>query len=120
MTRFEDLKKGVFGSQIVLGLALALLPWLAGFTAETPAAWTAWGTGAAMALLAIAGLAGYAFVASWLNLAAGVWAIVAPWLVGFAAITAAVWSHVVVGLLVAIAAAIELWREYRPGETARA
>jgi hypothetical protein len=120
MTRFEDLKKAVFGSQAVLGLALALMPWLADFTAETAAAWSAWVTGAAMALLAIAGFAGYALAASWANLVAGVWAIVAPWLVGFAAITAALWSHVVVGLLVAIAAAIELWREYRPGKTAHA
>lgn len=120
MTKMEEWKKAVLGGQIVLGLVLALMPWLAGFTAETAAAWTAWVTGAVIAVVAIAGFFGYAFAASWVNLVAGVWAFVAPWLIGFAALATAMWSHVVIGLLVAVAAAIELWREYRPGKAAHA
>ncbi|WP_439579588.1 SPW repeat protein [Elioraea sp.] len=120
MRKFEDWKKALLGGQVAFGLVLALAPWLVGFAAETPAAWTAWITGAVMVLVAFAGFAGYAFAASWVNLAAGVWAIVAPWLVGFAAIAGAMWSHVVLGILVAIAAAIELWQECQPGKTAHA
>lgn len=120
MTRFEDWKNALLGGQLAFGLVLALTPWLVGFAAETGAAWTAWITGAVMALVAIAGFAGYAFAASWVNLVAGLWAIAAPWLIGFAAIVGAMWSHVVLGVLVAIAAAIELWQEYQPGRTAHA
>jgi hypothetical protein len=119
MTKMEEWKKAVFAGQIVLGLALAVMPWLAGFTGET-AAWTAWITGAAMALVAVAAFFGHALVASWVNLVAGIWAVVAPWLIGFAMIALAMWSHVAIGLLVAGAAAIALWREYQPGRTAHA
>jgi hypothetical protein len=118
MTRLEEWKKALLGSQIVLGLALVLMPWLAGFAAQTTAAWTAWVTGAVIALVAIAGFFGHGFTASWVNLVAGIWAIAAPWLVGFAALAAAMWSHVVIGLLVAVAAALAFWQEYRPGKAA--
>lgn len=113
-------RKALFGGQIVIGLALALTPWLFGFTAETAAAWTAWLTGAVMALAGVAALFGHGFAAAWVNLVVGVWAVVAPWLVGFAALAAAMWSHVAAGVLVAIAAAVALWQEYRPGKTAHA
>jgi hypothetical protein len=42
-----------------------------------------------------------------------------PWIVGFAAITFAMWVHVVLGLLVAAAAAWELWAvRHQPPATA--
>ena len=53
------------------------------------------------------------------SLALGVWAMASPWAFGFAAIEVARSVHVVVGLIVALLAAIELWMTY-PGSSARA
>ena len=39
----------------------------------------------------------------------GLWVAVAPWILGFAATVTAMWTHVVLGLLVAAAAAWEIW-----------
>jgi hypothetical protein len=46
------------------------------------------------------------------NLIAGLWAIISPWVVGFSGVTNAMWTHVVVGIIVAVLAAGELWRLY--------
>ncbi|MDW8443578.1 MAG: SPW repeat protein [Acetobacteraceae bacterium] len=115
-----DWRKALFGGQILIGLALALTPWLFGFAAETVPAWTAWATGAVMALSGVAALASFAFAASWVALVAGVWSILAPWLLTFSGETAATWSHVAAGALMAISAAAALWYEYQPRKTAQA
>jgi hypothetical protein len=109
----EGWKSTIAGSQLVLGLLLVLMPWLASFAGAQAAAWTAWSTGALIALVGVAALAGHAYPAAWGNLVLGVWVIVAPWLLGFAALAVAMWSHVVLGVLVALAAATELWAEHR-------
>lgn len=115
-----DWRKALFGGQILVGLALAVTPWLFGFVGETVPAWTAWATGAVMSLSGVAALAWFAFAASWVALVAGVWSIVAPWLLTFSAQTAAMWSHVAAGALMAISAAAALWYEYQPRKTAQA
>lgn len=113
MTRYDDWKSVVFGGQLVFGLVLFLSPWAIGFTTEQAVAWTAWITGTAVALVGIAALAGYGYAASWVNLVLGVWAILAPWIVGFAALSEAMWIHVVLGALVVLASVVELWMEHR-------
>jgi SPW repeat-containing protein len=109
MTRYDDWKTTISGSQLVLGLVLFLTPWLIGFAAEQTPAWTAWVSGGLIALAGIAALLGQAYAAAWVNLALGLWAIVAPWVLGFGAMAGAMWSHVVLGALVALAAGAELW-----------
>jgi hypothetical protein len=44
----------------------------------------------------------------WLNVALGLWAIAAPWLLGFAHDSTAVRAHIAVGIAVVIIAGIEL------------
>nr|WP_201306165.1 SPW repeat protein [Roseomonas harenae] len=44
-----------------------------------------------------------------MNLVLGLWAIVAPWVMGFAMIAGATWSHAVLGALVALAAMAGFW-----------
>jgi SPW repeat len=95
--------------QLLLGVVLFVTPWVVGFAAEQNPAWTAWLTGVVIALIATVGLAGYAYYAAYANVAIGLWAIIAPWLIGFSANTGALWSHVIVGAAVAVAAAVELW-----------
>lgn len=38
----------------------------------------------------------------WINLILGVWVFIAPWLLGYAANTPALWSNLVVGLILVI------------------
>ncbi|ARQ14485.1 SPW repeat-containing protein (plasmid) [Rhizobium etli] len=94
---------------IVAGLALLISPWLLGFTGETYAAWNAWIAGAAIALIAAAALYAFYEAEEWLNLVLGIWAFVAPWVLGFSAIAAAMWAHVIVGIVVAVLAAGSIW-----------
>ncbi|MDQ0133741.1 phosphoglycerol transferase MdoB-like AlkP superfamily enzyme [Neorhizobium galegae] len=94
---------------IVVGLGLLVSPWLLGFTAETYAAWNAWIVGAAIAVIAAAALYAFYEAEEWVNLVLGIWAVAAPWALGFAAVTAATWVHVVAGLGVAVLAAGNIW-----------
>ncbi|WP_163268768.1 SPW repeat protein [Chelativorans alearense] len=94
---------------LVVGIALVLTPWMMGYAAETTAAWNAWVVGALIGLVAIGALVSFAEWEEWANLVLGIWAIISPWLLGFAAITAAVWAHVIAGVIVAVLAGLELW-----------
>jgi SPW repeat len=62
-----------------------------------------------VAVLAIAALAAFAEWEEWLNLIVGLWVAVSPWVVGFSANARAAWDHLVVGLIVALVAAVRLW-----------
>ena len=56
----------------------------------------------------LAALLAYAPWEEWLNLLAGVWAIVSPWVLGFTGNGTATTVLVIVGILVVICAVIEL------------
>ncbi|MBP2294348.1 SPW repeat protein [Azospirillum rugosum] len=98
---------------LLLGAALFLGPWLYGFMDQTTAAWNAWITGAVMIVLAAAAIFSFAEWEEWVNLVVGLWAVVAPWVLGFAGHTSAMWSHVVVGLAVAVLSAAVGWYFHR-------
>lgn len=104
---------------IVAGLGLLLSPWYLGYASETFAAWNAWIIGAAVALIAAVALFAFHKTEEWINLVLGLWAVFAPWLLGFAALSMATAAHVVAGLVVAIVAAANLWfTTNRPYSTA--
>jgi len=94
---------------VVLGLCLVFAPWALGFTSEIGATRNAWIVGAAIALIALGALFAFREWEEWVNLALGVWAILAPWLLGFATVAAALYAHVIIGLIVAALAALDLW-----------
>lgn len=120
MTRYDDWKRILVGSQLVLGLVLFLMPWLAGFSAAQTPAWTAWLTGLAIALVGAGSLAGYAHSGAWVNLVLGAWAVIAPWVLGFAGLAEAMWSQVILGILTLLAAAVVLWIEHGSSKQAHA
>jgi hypothetical protein len=60
-------------------------------------------------VLAIAALAAFAVWEEWLNLIVGLWVLVSPWVLGFHGTTRPMAVHVVVGIAVAVLAAIEIW-----------
>lgn len=94
---------------IVAGLGLLLSPWYLGFSSEVYAAWNAWIVGAAVAVIAAAALFAFHEAEEWVNLVVGLWAVVAPWVLGFSAVTAAMWVHMIAGIVVAVVAAACIW-----------
>ena len=93
---------------VVLGLCLVFAPWALGFTSEMAPTRNAWIVGAAIALIALGALFAFREWEEWVNLALGVWAILAPWLLGFATVAAALYAHVIIGLIVGVLAALDL------------
>jgi SPW repeat len=69
---------------------------------------TASTVGIVIAVLSIAALAAFAVWEEWLNLIAGLALIVSPWLLGFQN-SDAMTIDVVIGALVAVLAAFEVW-----------
>lgn len=94
---------------IIAGVALVLSPWFLGYSVEASAAWHAWIAGAAVALIAAGALFAFHAYQEWANLVVGLWTIAAPWVIGFSAVAAALWAHVIVGVIVAALAAGSLW-----------
>ncbi|WP_137390122.1 SPW repeat protein [Rhodoligotrophos defluvii] len=97
----------------IVGICLALSPWVLAYTTEAAAAWNAWLAGAAIALIAIGALVSFTEWEEWANLVLGLWVLAAPWLLGFSTVAAATNTHVIAGIIVAILAAIELWYAYK-------
>lgn len=95
-------------ANLILGAFLFASPWIFGF-GGTNAAMNANIAGIVIGVLAIAALAAFAVWEEWLNLIVGLWTVVSPWVVGFHAETKAMTVSVIVGIAVAVLAAIELW-----------
>lgn len=94
---------------LVLGGLLFVAPWVLGFAEPSPAAWNAWIGGFVVAVLSVLALANFQEWEEWLNAAVGVWLVLAPWILGFTALTAALWSTVVLGALICLVAG---WKAY--------
>ncbi len=100
-------------ANMVLGAALFVSPWVLGFAGETAPAWNAWVCGAVIAALAVVALLSFAEWQEWINAALGLWVAVSPWLLGFAALSAALWTHLILGVLVAALATWRAWSAHR-------
>jgi hypothetical protein len=99
----------------IVGAFLFISPWLFGFAAETRPAWDAWVVGAVIALASLVALILAEDWEQWVTLAAAVWGIIAPWVLGFTAQPYAVWTHVIAGIVTALAAAYALWHAHETG-----
>lgn len=97
------------GINVVLGALLFISPWVLSYTGRDLAAWSAWIGGVVVAILAIAALVRFAEWEEWINVALGVWLVIAPWVLGFSAVAAAMWSHVILGVVIAALAAWRAW-----------
>jgi hypothetical protein len=92
---------------LLLGALLFLSPWLFAFAHDAASA-DAWLGGAVIAVVSLAALFVYAEWEEWIALAAGLWLMLSPFVLGFAHTTA---MHVVVGIgfVVTFLAALDLW-----------
>ncbi len=94
-------------ANLAVGMVLFFSPWLFGPAAGV-ASQNASIVGILVAVLSVAALAAFAEWEEWLNLGAGLWLIVSPWVLGFQdsqAITLCVGTGTVVTLL----SACEIW-----------
>jgi hypothetical protein len=95
-------------ANLILGAFLFFSPWIFGFDAGKISQ-NAYIAGIVIAVLAIAALAAFAVWEEWLNLIVGLWVLVSPWVLGFSGTTRPMAVHVVVGIVVAVLAAVEIW-----------
>jgi hypothetical protein len=94
----------------ILGLLLQISPWLFGFSTVDAAAWSAGISGIVVTVMSFAAFIYLREWKEWVCLTMGGFLIVSPWLLGFAQIASAAWTHIVIGLLVTALAAVEVWR----------
>jgi hypothetical protein len=96
---------------LVLGAGLTLAPSLFGFTSIERASRNAWIAGALIGIMAIIALVALAEWQEWFKFVLGLWVAISPWALRFhlAISEAAVRTHVALGLIVAVLAAVQLW-----------
>jgi uncharacterized membrane protein HdeD (DUF308 family) len=96
----------------LLGLVLGIAPFVLGYSDHTSALWTSVILGAIVFLVSLYEAFGDHGSASWEYWTAGfagLLAIIAPWIFGFSALTTALWTTVIVGAVLLILAAYELF-----------
>jgi hypothetical protein len=113
LTTLNTKENAIDIANVVLGVCLALAPWALNFTTDATAAWNAWIIGAAITLVALGALVAFTQWEEWINLALGVWAVIAPWVAAFSENAAARGVHLAVGIAVAVLAAARLWFVHR-------
>ena len=96
---------------LILGAILFVSPWVFKF-ADGPQFQNALVTGAVIVILSIAALSAFAVWEEWLNLIVGLWLIVSPWVLKFQE-TTAMRVDVVIEIVVAVLAAVEIWMRWQ-------
>ena len=85
---------------LLLGLWLAVSPWVLSYAGETMPTYNAVAAGAVIATAAAAALIAFHPWEEWVNAMLSVWLILSPWILGFSGLQAAAWNQVAVGVLV--------------------
>jgi uncharacterized membrane protein HdeD (DUF308 family) len=78
------------------------------------AARAAWIGGVIIFAMGLVALMQFAEWEEWIELIVGALVIIAPWALGFAAIQAAMWSCVVLGVIVVLSSISEIWAVHHP------
>ncbi|HEY7548327.1 MAG TPA: SPW repeat protein [Hyphomicrobiaceae bacterium] len=101
---------------LVLGAWLFISPWVLGFASAAREAGTttprpavnAWIFGVIVVVLSIAALVRTQPWEEWLNLLAGIWLFISPWVLGYSGTATPLWNALIVGALVFILACWDL------------
>ncbi|NTH16455.1 SPW repeat protein [Agrobacterium rhizogenes] len=101
-------------ASLLLAACLFTSPWIFGFTAELMPSWNAWIVAALLCMFAIAALSVFVEWEEWANLVIGLWLIASPWLLGFAANASAMWTNIVLGVLIVAASLWAVWDVHHP------
>lgn len=109
--RVEEVRKTVStlsGINIIAGIWLFISPFILAFSGVGTALWNTLIIGVAVTIMAIVRVTNplqYEGV-SWMNFVLGIWLILAPFILGFSWVAAALWNSVILGAIVLILAAI--------------
>lgn len=103
-------------ADVLLGIVVLISPWILNFTHAAAPTWNAVIVGAAIVAISVLAIRHLEPWEEWLNVALGLWLIVAPWVLGYGEANNAVASHVGLGLLITLLAASEIWEESQTGE----
>jgi SPW repeat len=103
-------------ANVALGCMLIVSPWLFGFADEHWATWNAWISGSVVVLIALPAVVQVHDWEEWLNVISGLWISASPWLLWFNGVSAALWTHIMIGLCIVGIAAVELHRLYLASE----
>jgi hypothetical protein len=96
--------------KLALAAFLMLTPWIFGFTSAAIASRDAWISGALIGLASLSAIFALADWEEWISLVLGLWVVISPWVLGFhTTVMSAMRIDVVVGIAVALFAAVELW-----------
>ncbi len=95
----------------IAGLAMVFAPYVFGYTGNTNAMWTSITLGAVVAVASLLeGMdADKAKWEYWLAGIAGVAAVIAPFVLGFTTVTMALWTTIILGVIVTILAGYEVF-----------
>ena len=89
---------------LVLGLWLVVSPWILAFSHNGAALWNALIVGAIFVVLSLLALSDAKPWEEWSELAVALWLLVSPWVLGYSALSAAMWNAVVVAVIVGVLA----------------
>ena len=104
---------------LICGILLFVSPWALGFSDNLMAARTAWVGGVVIFVMGAAALMQFAEWEEWVALIVGALVIIAPWVLGFAAIHPAMWACVALGVIVVLSSISEIWAVHHPPVIAR-
>jgi SPW repeat len=103
---------------LICGVLLFASPWVLRFSGDPMAARTAWIGGAIIFLMGLFALMQFYEWEEWVALIVGALVIISPWALGFAAIQAAMWACVVLGVIVVLSSISEIWAVHHPAAMA--
>jgi len=104
---------------LILAALLFVSPWALRYSNETPASWAAWVGGVAIAVVAIGAIVQFAEWEEWLTMLLAAAVIVAPGVAGYSNVANAVVADVILGALILLVSAWELWAVHHPVQPAQ-
>ena len=102
---------------LAIGVALFVSPWMLGFTDLPGASKNAWLSGAAVAVVSVCALLALKEFEEWHDIAIGTWIMISPLVLDFTEVLTALYAHLILGELLIISAAWEIWRLRRARQT---
>jgi hypothetical protein len=100
-------------ANLVLGLWLAMSPWVFAYSNDTLPTWNALLVGVVVAVAAAAALIAFQVWQEWVNMVLGAWLILSPFLLGYSGLAEALWNQIVIGSLIGVLAiwSATIWAE---------
>jgi membrane protein YdbS with pleckstrin-like domain len=85
---------------LVLGIWLAVSPYVLGYADQATPAWNAYVVGVVILVIAAAAIWAFQKWEEWINAVLGLWLIVSPWILGYSEVATPLWNQIIVGVVV--------------------